>query len=80
MEKAFTPIDKDRILPSLKAETDVPRPCSKLMELYECSSVQTWGIIKADRGLLLLGVKIRGDSFYKHCHPTGIEEKWLEIC
>jgi hypothetical protein len=64
MEGSFAPPDKNRMLPPFRIE-DSPLNYSKLAELYRRSSEKTWGHIKADRGLLIVGLKRRGDSLYK---------------
>jgi hypothetical protein len=65
MKESFRPPDKNRTLPPVKAEVNAPSTHSKLLELYRQSSYLTWGHVKADRGLLILGIRHRGDSLHK---------------
>jgi hypothetical protein len=64
MQNSFKPHRKDRMLPSLGTESMVSI-CSKVGELFRRSSDRVWGQNQADRGLVLVGIKRRGDSLYK---------------
>ena len=68
IREAFNPKKTGRALPSSKI--GVTYTCSKLEELYDRSSLGRWGHVKADRGLLLVGMSLTRAAHH-HEDPTA---------
>jgi len=62
MQESFKPFDKDRLLPPTGMSMEDTH--SRLTELFRRTSSQNWGNLKVDRGLLIVGAKLRGNSLF----------------
>ena len=63
MQDSFRPMDESRMLPPMQVTTTFN--CSKLAGLYRQSSIRNWSHVKADRALLMVGIRLPGSSLFQ---------------